>query len=212
MIALRFPILLGILGASSAVSGCAASRLGGPVGEVAADPAALETEIASTTTPASPLQVNFGWTLNEGGSRVNGRGVVRFEAPERARLDLFGPRGETYLMAALVDEEYRLPPGAADTAVLPSPSLLWSAVGVLRPPADARLESATTTDMSADLRYRTPNGEIFAYTFTRDPAADSFALTRLERAAGRGVIESVNVDRDGDGTISRTRYRNWSEY
>jgi hypothetical protein len=209
MMRLRLPMLP--LLALVAASGCAATQLAEPAGEAAPDPAGLAREVAAATLPTSPLQVNFAWTLDEGGSRVDGRGVVRVEAPERARLDLFGPRGETYLMAALVGEEYRLPPGASAAVALPSPALLWSAVGVLEPPSGAELSSATTTDTGADLRYRTPSGEIFAYTFTRD-ASDDYRLATLERAGGQGVIESVRLERGPDGALSRTRYRNWSEY
>lgn len=198
------------LTALALIAGCTAGQLAEPSGEPAADPQGLADELRPLTIPASPLQINFSWSLDEGGSRVNGRGVVRAEAPERARLDLFGPRGETYLVAALVDGEYRLPPGAAPNVALPSPSLLWSAFGVLEPPAGAELASATTTDTSAELRYRTAQGEVFAYTFSSGDGAP--ALQRLERAGDRGIIETVTLERDTAGAITRTSYRNWAEF
>jgi hypothetical protein len=191
-------------------AGCTAGGLAEPVGEPAADPAAMAAELQPLTIPSSPLQINFSWSLDEGGSRVSGRGVVRAEAPDRARLDLFGPRGETYLMAALVDGQYRLPPAASANVALPSASLLWSAFGVLEPPTGAELTSATTAAESSELRYRTPQGEVFAYTF--DSGAGQPSLSRLERAGGRGIIETVTLERDETGGISRTRYRNWAEY
>ncbi|HEX6037933.1 MAG TPA: hypothetical protein VFZ20_07840, partial [Longimicrobium sp.] len=72
-----------------------------------ADPAVLATETARGTVPASARQLNFGWQLDEAGAGFRGRGVARMVAPSRFRLDLFGPRGETYLAAALVDGQAR---------------------------------------------------------------------------------------------------------
>ena len=83
----------------SALAGCASSGLPEVTGAPVADAGSVASRLASTTLPASPFQVNFGWTLQEGGSRASGRGVVRVEAPERIRLDLFGPRGETFRWA-----------------------------------------------------------------------------------------------------------------
>jgi hypothetical protein len=193
------------------LSGCAVGRLQEPAGQPVADPQAFELELRRTTLPAGPQQVTFGWALNEQGSRVQGRGVVRLEAPERIRLDLFGPRGETYLTAALVGDEYRLPAHAANAVALPSPSLLWAALGVLEPPRGAQLSSATLRDGMAHLRYQGAVNEVFAFTFEEAPGGD-YRLTRIERAGARGVIETVNVDRAPDGTITRTRYRDWAEY
>ena len=86
-----------------------------------ADPTAVAAEAARATVPASPRQVNFRWELDEAGARFQGRGAGRFVAPSRFRLDLFGPRGETYLAAALVDGEARVPPALAERFKLPSP-------------------------------------------------------------------------------------------
>lgn len=172
--------------------------------------------VAAATIPAGPQQVNFDWTLDEQGSRVSGRGVVRIEAPERIRLDLFGARGETYLMAALVGGQYRLPPAAAGAVSLPSPSLLWAALGVLRPPSDAALASAMRAEGNVELRYTTAAGETFVYTFSEqgDPGAAGnadYRLHRLERAGDQGVVETVTLDWDADDP-ARTRYRDWSAY
>ena len=87
------------------MAGCASSQLAPVAGVPVADPVGLVTELSAASAPEAPYQVNFGWTLEEGGARANGRGVVRVEAPERIRLDLFGPRGETYLVAALTEGE-----------------------------------------------------------------------------------------------------------
>jgi hypothetical protein len=200
------------LAAPAALAGCASGRLAAPPGQAVPDPAAFELRLRQTTLPSNPQQANFAWTLDERGSRVRGRGVVRYEAPERIRLDLFGPRGETYVMAALVGDEYRLPTEAAAAVALPSPSLLWAALGVLEPPPGSVLASATSApDGSAELRYQVGQDEVFAFTFQQIEGAE-YRLARIERAGRRGVIETVHVDRDAEGSIVRTRYRDWSEF
>ncbi|HET8655512.1 MAG TPA: hypothetical protein VFL93_08340 [Longimicrobiaceae bacterium] len=188
--------------------GCA-GRVPPPAGAPVADPAAVAQHIAAATLPASPRQVTFSWTLNEAGSKLHGRGVARFVAPDHARLDLFGPRGESYLAAALVDGEFRLPQGASARAPLPSPALLWAAVGVVQTPADAALEGATSDDSVTVLRYRTPGGEEFRYRIHAGPEP---RLEQLERIGGSGVLETVWLDRDPRGRLQRTRYRDWSAY
>ena len=122
-----------LLGLWALLSGCV-PRTNPPLGAPLLDPEAAVAELRSATVPASARRASFAWALLESGSRLRGEGVVRFEAPERLRLDLFGPRGETYLAAALVGEEIRIPPQLAGQVALPSPSLLWGALGVLRPP------------------------------------------------------------------------------
>lgn len=200
------------LGLLLAAVGCGAGGLAAPIGAPVADPAAFAASLRDAVRPATPERVTFRWTLDEQGSRVSGRGVVRAEAPDRLRLDLFGERGDTYLIAALVGDEYRLPPEAANAVALPSPALLWAALGVLRPPTDASLSSATASDGAAELRYQTSDGHVFAYSFA-GTAGDSFALTRLERAGPRGVVETVSVEHAAGGTtVSRTSYRDWNAF
>ncbi len=193
--------------------GCASGGLGEPGGEPIPDMEGFARGLAAATTPAAPHQVNFDWSLDEGGSRVNGRGVVRVVAPERIRVDLFGARGETYLSAALVDDAYRLPPAASGAVTLPSPALFWAALGILAPPQGAELASATRQEQAIELRFATPAGETFAYTFLASgpESAEEYRLERLERAGQQGVIETVTLEWDADRP-ARTRYRDWSAY
>lgn len=188
-----------------------APRIAAPVGAPAADPAVLATEIARGTAHPQPRQLGFAWALNESGTRVNGSGVVRVVAPERARLDLFGPRNETYLAAALVGEQLRLPSAAPTAGVpLPSPALLWAALGVVRPPAAAELVAATRTDSTATLRYRTAGGELFQYQVATLSGAPR--LAQLERSSGSNVLETVRIERGPAGELGRVRYRDWSAF
>jgi hypothetical protein len=154
-------------------------------------------------------QINFNWTLDEAGSRVRGRGVVRLEPPDRLRLDLFGPRSETYLAAALVGDETRMPATARENAPVPSPALLWAGLGVVRPPAAAELESATATADQTVLRYRAGSGDIYEYRVAKAPAV---RLDQLQRLGSRGPLETVRLEYGDSGNIQRATYRDWSAY
>jgi hypothetical protein len=192
-----------------ALTGCAAG-IPEPAGSPVPDPGAFAAELQRATTPSVPRQASFDWTLDEAGSRVRGRGVVRFEAPERQRLDLFGPRGETYLAAALVGEEFRVPPAVAQGFDLPSPALLWAVLGVIRPPAGAPLLSATTEGETAVLRYELTGGEQLEYRATH--SAGRTSLTQVERRGRRGTLETLRLEYGEQGQLARARYRDWSAY
>jgi hypothetical protein len=198
-----------VLALGAILGGCAAG-LPEPVGSPVADPAALAAELQRLTTPASPQQANFQWTLDEAGSRIRGRGVVRFVAPERQRLDLFGPRGETYLAAALVGEQFRVPPAVTQSFDLPSPALLWAVLGVIRPPQGAPLVSATADGDAAILRYSLPNEE--QLEFRAHHADGHAALTQVERRGRRGVLETLRLEYGDQGQLVRARYRDLSAY
>jgi hypothetical protein len=164
--------------------------------------AAIAAELRRATMPSAPRQVQFAWELDEAGARFRGRGVARYRAPDRFRLDLFGPRGETYLAAALVDETPRVPAALEQRFRLPSVGLLWGVVGVVRPPADARLIDAATTretlvryDLGAEgtLEYRARGG----------------LLQSVRRIRSGGVQESIDLERGSDGALRTARYRDW---
>ena len=180
-----------------------------PAGAPVADADSLVREVLTATTPAGPRQATFTWRMDEAGSVVQGRGAIRYVAPERMRVDLFGPRGETYLTAALVDGEFRLPPNAARGIELPSPVLLWGALGVLAPPRGAELRSATATDSTARLEYRTSDGETFRFDVDLQPAP---RLRAVERSGGSGVLETVRVEQSPEHQPSRTIYLDRSAY
>jgi hypothetical protein len=175
------------------------------------DAQAVASRLSTESIPDTPFQVNFGWTLEEGGSRANGRGVVRVEAPERIRLDLFGPRGETYLVAALSGDEYRFPAAVRSPVELPSPILLWGALGIFQTPPAAELTSATVEGAVTQLRYRAPSGDLYLFAFETD-SSGAARLQRVERAVGQGIVESVALVRDAAGALTRTEYRDWSAF
>jgi hypothetical protein len=176
----------------------------GASGPSAQDMQAIAEQTRRATVPAQPRQVNFGWELDEAGARFQGRGVTRYEAPRRSRLDLFGPRGETYLAAALVDGELRAPPLLLERFKLPSPALLWGAVGVIEPPADARLLEAATRGDETTLRYQAGE-DVIEYR------ARGGRLQSVRRRRGSAVAESIDLTWNDQG-VARAQYRDWAAY
>ena len=129
--------------------------------------------------------------------------MARYEAPRRVRLDLFGPRGETFLAAALVDGEMRAPAVLLQRFRLPSPGLLWGAVGVVAPPAEARLLSATQGGETL-VRYQL-GADVLEYR------ARGGRLQSVRRLSGGGVAESIDLTW-GDQGPSRAQYRDWAAF
>ena len=196
----------------AACTGAAAEPAAGPApqpgaapGDAAAQQSAdsIAAALQRATLPPSARQAQFSWSLDEAGARFSGRGVARFRAPDRFRLDLFGPRGETYLAAALVGEEARVPPAVTERFKLPSPALLWATVGVVVPPSGARLVSATSEGGQVFLRYALGDEG------TLELRAQGGRLQQVRRLRGGGVQESIDLDFASDGSVQRARYRDW---
>ena len=170
-----------------------------PAGPSTPEAAAAAEQFARRSWPEGARRATFSWELNEAGRRFSGRGVVRYEAPDRLRLDLFGPRGETYLAAALVGDSVRLPVGAQGGVPLPSPALLWGALGVVRPPTGAEPVSFTGELSDATVRYAGPGNQHWEFR------GGTMPLTRVLRIVPGGVAESVEVRSAGDVYWSRYR-------
>jgi hypothetical protein len=125
-----------------------------PAGPASPTDAELARAAIAATTPRTPVQLVFDWKLRDRDARFSGQGVARIEAPYRARLDLFGPRGESYLSAAIVDASLRVPEALRErAAMVPPPALLWSALGVVAPPADGRLTGVRRSGGETRLEY-----------------------------------------------------------
>jgi hypothetical protein len=169
------------------------------------DPGATAAAVERATAPSGPRQANFRWELNEAGSRLNGQGVARTAPPDRLRLDLFGPRGETYLAAALIGEEFRVPGEVAQRFALPSPSLLWAALGVVRPPAGATVDAVTAGEGRLALRYALPDGRAIEYRFSGSAASPR--LDRVEVRGRGGVHEVLELAWTASDVIETARYR-----
>jgi hypothetical protein len=166
------------------LAGCAAGQaLPGTV-----EPATAATAI-SATAPDRPVRVVFQWRALEGEARFTGQGVARIQPEYHARLDLFGPRGDTYLSAALVGHDLRLPPGVG-AAQIPPPALMWAVLGVVSPP-DAAVLVGTRQEGDRSELYYDVDGSTLRYVLEGGRLRDV-------RWDGRG--RRMVVELRGDGT------------
>ncbi|HWV58712.1 MAG TPA: hypothetical protein VNZ57_14745 [Longimicrobiales bacterium] len=145
---------------------------------------AMAREAASASLPESAARAVFGWTMVEPDARFSGEGVAHIAADERARIDLFGPRGEGYLSAVLAGDALVLPPDARLDVPVPPPALLWSTIGVFRPPAAAEMTGARQSGDRITLEYA-GNGERWRFTFEDDRLASA----ELDTGRGRQSVE-----------------------
>ena len=165
---------------------------------------AVAAEVVESTAPDRPLRVIFSWRALERDARFDGSGAARLEAPYRARLDLFGPTGDGYLSAALVDQELRLPPGAAAVR-LPPPALMWAVLGVVAPPDGAVLRATRTAEGRTELYYGVDDG-LLRYELRGG---------RLAGAEWEGNGRRMDVRLEGaaeHGLPRRAVFRDWSGY
>jgi hypothetical protein len=162
----------------------------------------IARRVVEATAPARPLRIVFDWSLRDRDARFSGAGAARVQAVYRGRLDLFGPRGETYLRAALVGEQMSLPASAPADA-LPPPALLWAALGVLQPPADAELVGTSTNAGATFLEYRRGQ-ERWRFRVQDDK------LRYAEWLSGADGRRTVDLEGDGGfGLPQRALYRDW---
>ena len=173
----------------------------------AVDAEQLALALEDRTSLQEPLRIVFDWHLNEAGTRMSGRGVARIEPPYRARLDLFLGSGETAVRAALVDGEYRLPPGAPDD-LLPPANLMWGVLGVFRPEFGIEMLGAERLeDGRLRLRYRYPDGSEIHYR-----VADG-QVRLMERLDGGHVVERVELDVEAESRYpARATYRDLTAF
>ena len=180
------------------VLACAAN----PVPETA-DPSVAEA-VVRETAPDTAVRVIFDWTILEGEARFSGRGVARIQPPHHARLDLFGPRGDGYLSAALVGDEVRLPPGI-EGGPLPPPAMMWSVLGVVAPPAGAILEGTLSDGGRTELHYAV-DGSRLRYTLEQG------RLSQVQwEGDGRRMVVRLN-GAGADGVPREAHYRDVSGY
>lgn len=168
----------------------------------------LAQQLITATALQRPLQIVFAWTFTEENARFSGRGATRVEPPYRARLDLFGPRGETYLAAAAVGDTLRLPPNMATQlrSIVPPVALLWTALGVLRAPEGATLNSTAQ------------RGDTLVLGYNRGDERWSFRSVagRLQYAEWNGPNSGRRtVELRGTGAFSLPAvavYRDWAAF
>ena len=190
---------------AAAVIACAS---GGGTGAAPGTPRTVDPQVEAAAVAATaieqPLEIMFDWTLQEREARFSGQGLARIAPPHHGRLDLFGPRGEAYLAAALVNDSLRLPPGAGDVP-LPPLSLFWSVLGVFRPPEGATLVATTGGDDPV-LEYARGD-DVWTYRF-EDGRSSEVEWT----GAGSGR-RTVQISGDAShGLPTNATYRDWPAF
>lgn len=188
----------------AAVAGCASGGAA-PAPPAAGPPdRALEAEAVSSTGLGQPLELVFAWRLAEREARFTGRGVARIEG-DRARVDLFGPRGESYLSAVLVDRELHLPSGL-ESVPLPPPDLFWSVLGIFRPPPGVELAVARDEGRTRRLEYRRA-GDRWLFRL------DAGRLTEAEWTGSSEGRRTVKLEGyHARGVPVKATYRDWPAF
>lgn len=125
----------------------------------------------------------FRWEFSDATLVGRGEGVARLAAPDSLRLDFFLDGGAGGGTAFLIGDSLTAPGGDLVRRLLPTPALLWAAVGRLAvPPARdtvARLDGETLrADLAGDTDFRV--------TF------QAGRLSRLERIVGGRLQEWVS--------------------
>jgi hypothetical protein len=186
----------------------ALAMLAAPACAGRAIPETLDPPVADgavrTTAPDRARRVVFEWRMLDGDARFSGRGVARIEPPYHARLDLFGPRDEGVLSAALVDHEIRLPPGTP-AVPLPPPAMMWAVLGSVVPPVDAVLAGTRVEEASTELHYAVDGGRLW-YRLEDGRLAD---------VSWEGEERRMDADLSGQaaaGLPANAVFRDWSGY
>lgn len=180
------------------LAGCATGQ-----GAAAAPDPQEEARLEAATAPAQRAQITFDWNLTDRDARFSGRGVLRLDRGRRARVDLFGPRGETLAAAIVEDESMRVVPEAA-AAMLPPPAMLWASLGVFRRPVDAPLTGTRRSDDGISLEYSRDRTQwLFRFESDRLRAAE------WTDGSGRRTVELTGRS---DGFPGQAVFRDWTEF
>lgn len=195
----RLYTLLSCLAIAASMPGCA-----GATGALGAPDPLVEERLAAAATPSQRVQIFFDWNMTDRDARFSGRGVLRLEPAHRVRVDLFGPRGET-LAAAIADgDDMRVAPEGA-AALLPPAALLWSSLGVFRPPVDAPLTGTSVTGDETRLEYaRAPVTWRFRF------AGDRLVAAEWTDGNGRRTVELTGSAQLG--FPQQAVFRDWTEF
>lgn len=165
---------------------------------------AVAAELVASTAPDRPLRVIFSWRALERDARFDGSGAARLEAPYHARLDLFGPTGDGYLSAALVEQELRLPPGTPPVR-LPPPAMIWAVLGVVAPPPRAVLRGTRAGEGRTELYYGLDDG-LLRY----DLRGGRLVAAEWE---GKGTRMDVRLEGSAEhGLPRRAVFRDWAAH
>lgn len=138
--------------------------------------------LPSTELPALFQRIVFDWEYRDPDATLRGEGAARIAPPDSVRLDLFLAGGLGSGHAFLIGDTVSAPGGALVRRVLPSPALLWAALGRLH----VAHAADTVVRMEGDtVRADIGRSPVFRATFARD------SLVAVERIDDGRITESV---------------------
>jgi hypothetical protein len=164
----------------------------------------VEQRLESATAPVRRARVVFEWNMTDRDARFSGRGVLRADSGYRARVDLFGPRGETLAAAVVEGATMRVAPEAA-AAMLPPRAMLWASLGVFRRPTDAPLTGTRVSDDGISLEY-TRDRTQWRFQFE----GERLRATEWTDGSGRRTVQLTGT---ADlGFPGQAVFRDWTEF
>lgn len=180
-----------IAAAASVLGGAACTRALGPLRGARVSPESLPR-----TGLLGSRQITFRWEFTEESMIARGEGVARLASPDSARLDFFVDGGFGSGHVLVFGDRVIAPGGDMVANMIPSPPMLWAAVGRLAvPPAADTVAAVDGSRLRADIG-RDPGWRV---TF------EGVRLLLLEHVEGGRVTETVA--RASDGTVRYTHPR-----
>lgn len=168
-----------------------ARPLSGTLTAVALPPTALATR---------PQQLRFTWSYKDETFEANGDGVVRAQAPDKARLDFFLRNGMAGGYAILVGDSLTVPGIDLVRRFLPPVPLLWATLGRLAVPATPDTVARADGDtLRVDLGVlgrgdaSKADGRAWRVTFA------GTTMVRVDRIENRKVVEWITRQRASTG-------------
>ena len=155
------------------------------------------TRVSSASIPRVGItglrQITFRWEFTEESMVARGEGVARLASPDSARLDFFVDGGFGSGHVLVFGDRVIAPGGDLVASMIPSPPMLWAAVGRLAvPPSPDTVAAVDGTRLRADIG-RDPK---WRATF------EGARLVLLEHVNDDRVTETVA--RSADGTVRYT--------
>jgi hypothetical protein len=186
-----FAATLGAVAACSAPS----ARLA-PEGAFAPLSAEGFRAVAARTVPPVAQLLQIHWRYEDGDRAVSGRGAVRLAPPDSLRLDVaVSVLGRATLVLA-GDSAWAQPEDMV-SQVLPSRSIVWGMMGIVRPPgADTRIEVGQAADRRL-YRLTAPDGVATTLEISGD------ALLGATQERGGRQIGRLVLARDAAGALVR---------
>jgi hypothetical protein len=157
-------------------------------------------QLPPTALPDKPQQLRFTWSYKDETFDANGDGVVRVQAPDRARLDFFLRNGMAGGYAILVGDSLVIPGIDLVRRFLPPVPLLWGTLGRLRVPATPDTTVRTDRDtLRADLGVLRGRDASQADGRAWRLAFGGSTLARVEHIENGKVVEWMSRQRGPSG-------------